>query len=203
MKTGKSFIQVQVRAEGVKESIDALRQLSGFERRRKILTNAGEAALDEVKAYYDAGERLFINPSLPTHGVGRLRTQWTKRVQEAWNLRSVVGNKILMENTMTGFAHKITGGTIKATRKKFLTIPIDPRAHGLKVADFTKAKAPLFRIKNVLAMKEKDGSISNIYALKKSVRHDPNPKALPPETLYVSAFVESLVSDIILEFEKA
>ena len=101
-----------------------------------------------------------------------------------------------------GFSHKITGGTISAKRKKFLTIPIVPEAHGLSAKTYSKTIKPLFRVKNLLVQSEPDGKIKPIFVLKKSVTQAPWKGALPPENTYLDAFAAGVLDTLIAESEK-
>lgn len=203
MNGGKSFIRVQVKTTGMDSAVQSVLKLQSLQIRRRAIAAGGLEAETEIQKYYqNKGQTGWVNPALPTHGAGRKLTQWW-RGTERWKMLSPTSKGIVIENNHTGLAHKVTGGTIKAKRKKFLTIPIDPRAHGLRAKDFQRNIAPLFRIKNILAMKESDGSVKGIYALKKSITQQPWPNALPPEQGYTSAFIEGVTDVLMNEIEKA
>lgn len=202
MRSGKSFIRVQVKTVGIESAVDSMLKLQSPTNRKRALMLGAIDANDEIRKYYQAhGRTLWLNPALPTHGTGRRVTQWWRHIETAWQVKSIVGNRATLENDAIGFSHKITGGTIRAKRKKFLTIPIDPRAHGLTAKEFSQKVSPLFRVKNILAMQEDDGTVKGIFALKKSVTQKPWPNALPPEPQYVNAFLAGVLDSLIADIE--
>lgn len=201
---GKSFIQIQVKTVGMDSALNSILKLQSAVVRKRALQAGAIEANDEIRKHYQSkGRSLWVNNALPTHGAGRKLTQWWRHVETGWAVKSVVGTRSTIENDTIGLSHKVTGGTIRAKRKKFLTIPIDPRAHGLRAKDFQRNIAPLFRVKNILAMQESDGRVKGIYALKKSVTQAPWPNALPPEQGYTAAFVDGVTQVLMDEIEKA
>ena len=107
-------------------------------------------------------------------------------------------------NGTVGLAHKVTGGTIRAKRKKFLTIPVDPKAHGLDAKTVARTIAPLFQAKGMLLyVDEQTADVKAAYALKKSITQRPWPGALPPESSYLEAFVNEALDSLIQSFEGA
>ena len=121
-----------------------------------------------------------------------------------WSLTKSSGNSVTFANAAIGLAHKITGGTIRAKRRKFLTIPIGPQAHGVSARDYSLNISPLFRVKGVLAEKDDnaESGIRPVYVLKKSVTQKPWPGALPPEASYVDALMETALDHIERELGK-
>ena len=197
-KFGVSAIGIKINVSG----LDALKtdfiQSMSPETRKNALKIGAESALIAIKGYYtQTGRNNWLNLSLPTHGAGRRLTDWWKLVESGWSVGNVTSQTATLSNASTGFAHKVTGGVITAKRKKYLTIPIHPTAHGVRARDYSSSISPLFAAKGVLARTEDDGAITPIYALKKSVNQKPWPKALPPEQTYVNAFVDSAVDHIL------
>jgi addiction module HigA family antidote len=95
-------------------------------------------------------------------------------------------------------------GTIRVKRKKFLTIPVDPRAHGLTAKTFSRTIAPLFAAKGMLMfVDEQTADVKAAYALKKSITQRPWPGALPPEASYLDAFLDSALDNLLTAFEEA
>lgn len=162
-------------------------------KQKSVNEYAGSVALDSVESYYQQkGRNLWINPTLPTHGPGRIQTRWSDRVATGWGLVRATSAGVAIENRTIGLAHKVEGGTISAKRKRYLTIPLVPEAHGRRAKEYSESIAPLFRIKNCLAeADDSEQGFRPVYALKKSVTHKPWPGALPPESLYVTAFMEA------------
>lgn len=202
MKTGKSFITIS--ATGLDEAKAAALKLAAPDVRKAAVLQGGEDAIEEVRKYYAmAGRVKWINPTLPTHGPGREQTRWWEGTARGWSLSQPNSNKVVFSNQTIGLAHKVTGGTIRAKRKKNLTIPLDPRAHAKTAKEYSNRVNPLFRVKNVLAEVDEGApnGIKPIYALVKSVTHKPWPNALPPEESYVNAFLDGALDYLISQFD--
>ena len=197
-KFGVSAIGIKINVSGLDALKTDIIQSMSPETRKNALKIGAESALIAIKGYYtQTGRNNWLNLSLPTHGAGRRLTDWWKLVESGWSVGNVTSQTATLSNASTGFAHKVTGGVITAKRKKYLTIPIHPTAHGVRARDYSSSISPLFAAKGVLARTEDDGAITPIYALKKSVNQKPWPKALPPEQTYVNAFVDSAVDHIL------
>jgi hypothetical protein len=173
--------------------------------RKQAVAAGGIAALNVIKGYYQAkGRPFWINPALPTHGPGRRVTQWWRSAETGWSMKQTNTFSVGFVNGTVGLAHKVTGGTIRAKRKKFLTIPVDPRAHGLTAKTFSRTIAPLFAAKGMLMfVDEQTADVKAAYALKKSITQRPWPGALPPEASYLDAFLDSALDNLLTAFEEA
>lgn len=205
MIQGKSFLGIQVKASDVDQAALAMIKLASPQARRDALKEGAMSALDVIRDFYNSRGRLpWLNPSLPTHGPGRKLTRWWEQTASGWSITKASGNSVTFENAAIGLAHKVTGGTIRAKRRKFLTIPIVPQAHGLRAKDYSRSISPLFRVKGVLAEKDESSptGIRPVYALKKSVKQNPWPNALPPEASYVDAMIDRAVDFLIEEMQK-
>ena len=195
---GKSFIGIKINVSGLDQVKTDIIQAMSPATRREALKVGAESALIAIKGYYTTtGRNNWIRPSLPTHGPGRKLTDWWKLVESGWNVGNVTSQTASIQNSSTGFAHKVTGGIITAKRKKFLTVPIHPTAHGMRARDYSKSISPLFVVKGCLAKSDGEGGVIPIYALKKSVNQEPWAKALPPEQSYVNSFIDSAVDHIL------
>ena len=204
MKTGKSYIRLDIKTTGLNEAIQDVLKLQSVNVRKIAILAGAMDANQEIKNYYAAkGQGFWVNPALPTHGAGRQKSQWWRNTETRWNVKSHTSKGAVIENDTIGLSHKITGGTITAKRRKSLTIPIDPRAHNVKARDFSRTVSPLFRVKNCLAIKDDNApnGIRPIYALRKSVTQAPWTGALPPEQGYVEAFMAGIVDSIISQIE--
>ena len=202
LKTGNSFITIE--ATGLDEAKLAALKLAAPAVRRAAVLQGGEDAIEEVRKYYAmAGRTKWVNPSLPTHGPGREMTRWWEGTARGWSLSQPNNNKVTFSNSTTGFAHKVTGGVIRAKRKRSLTIPIVPEAHGKTAKEYSNRVSPLFRVKGVLAEADPNApnGIRAIYALKKSVTHKPWKNALPPEQSYTDAFLNGALDYLISQFD--
>jgi hypothetical protein len=198
MKTGQSFIGITVDTSQVDSVKRDIINAMGPEVRKNALAVGAESALISIKGYYtSSGRNNWINTSLPTHGAGRKLTEWWKLVESGWNVGRITPKTATIFNGTIGLSQKVTGGTITAKRKKFLTVPVHPTAHGVRARDYSASIAPLFIAKGVLARKEDDKSITPIYALRKSVNQKPWPTALPPEETYTEAFINGAAQYIL------
>ena len=178
-------------------------RLSSTAARRQAIGDGGQAALAVIKGYYQAkGRPFWVNPALPTHGPGRRPTQWWRSTETGWAMKQPNSHAVNFTNGTIGLAHKVTGGTIRAKRKKFLTIPVDPRAHGLTAKTFSRTIAPLFAAKGMLMfVDEQTADVKAAYALKKSITQRPWPGALPPESSYLDTFIDEALDSLIESFE--
>jgi hypothetical protein len=203
MIEGKSFVGIKITAANINETKLAMLRLAAPQSRMQALKVGAMSALDVIRAYYNGRGRLpWINPSLPTHGPGRSLTGWWLATASGWAVTKATGGSVTFANGAIGLAHKVTGGTIRAKRRKFLTIPIVPQAHGVSARDYSKRFSPLFFVKGALAEADEnaESGIRPVYALKQSVTHKPWPNALPPEASYVDAMINTAL-DYLIEQE--
>lgn len=200
------MIKLTITTKGIDKVLATMIKLQSMEVRRRAISVGANAAIETVKDYYREGASAMWSGTGPTQGAGRKKTQWWRHVANNWNVTKANSQGATLTNANTvGFSHKITGGTITAKRAKFLTIPVDPRAHGLSAEGFSntfKRLGPLFRVKNILAISEEEGKIKPIFVLKKSVTQRPWPNALVPESSYVDAFAAGVLDTLIAEAEK-
>jgi hypothetical protein len=200
-----SNLTVNVTMTGDQQVKLGLVQVSSPTARRQAVGDGGQAALAVIKGYYQAkGRPFWVNPALPTHGPERKVTQWWRSTETGWSLQQPNSYAVNFVNATIGLAHKVTGGTIRAKRKKFLTIPVDPRAHGLTAKTFSRTIAPLFQAKGMLLyVDEQTADVKAAYALKKSITQRPWPGALPPEASYLDAFIDQALDSLISTMEGA
>ena len=202
MIQGKSFVGIKVKSSDVNAAKLGIVNLVSPQTRSDALKQGALSALDTIREFYNKKGRLpWINPSLPTHGPGRTPTGWWLATASGWAIARATGRSVTFANAAIGLAHKVTGGTIRAKRKRFLTIPIVPEAHGMTAAAYARKYSPLFMVKGVLAEKTEDG-IRPVFALKKSVTHKPWSNALPPEDSYIEAMINGALDHIEKEYEK-
>jgi len=200
MNEGKSFIGITVQAFNLNETKLAMLKLAAPATRAEAIKLGAMSALDTIRAYYNGRGRLpWINPSLPTHGAGRSLSGWWLATASGWSTTKANASGVTFANGAIGLAHKVTGGTIRAKRRKFLTIPLVPQAHNVTARDYSSRISPLFRVKGVLAEvdEKSETGIRPVYALKKSVTHKPWPHALPPEASYVDALIDKALDYLI------
>lgn len=198
-------LKVDVTMTGDQSAKLGVIRLAAPAQRKQAVADGGIAALNIIKGYYAAkGRPFWVNPALPTHGPGRKVTQWWRSTETGWAMKQTNTFSVAFVNGTIGLAHKVTGGTIRAKRKKFLTIPVDPRAHGLTAKTFARTIAPLFTAKGMLMfVDEQRADVKAAYALKKSITQRPWPGALPPESTYLDAFLDEALDSLINSFEEA
>jgi hypothetical protein len=198
-------MKITISTSGIDQVKTSMIRLQSPAVRKIAVLSGAQDALEAVTKYYDmGGSQMWVNPSLPTHGAGRRKTQWWRKVSNSWSIIGASGSGVTLRSKgADGFAHKVTGGTITAKRKKALTIPLIPEAHGLTAKTYSQTINRLFIVKGVLAEAyDNEKGFRPVFALKKSVTHKPWPNALPPEKSYVDAFLKGALSLIIAEAEK-
>ena len=181
----------------------ALQQVLGMlgDQEREDLNRIGAAAAVEgAKDYhrqFDAQGGWF-NLGAPTWGQGRSRTQWPRDVARAWATGSVGANKAVIINAHPHYRFKVYGGTIRGN--PWITIPIDPRAHGRTTKQFERVTGfRLFRPRgrDVLMFVEVKGTpAKTAYALKRAVTHERWPGALPVDDVFLEPFIKAVAREI-------
>lgn len=154
-----------------------------------------------VALYKDAGRRVandlrkhfaeLDQKESPQHGA-RSTHFWAE-------VRDATGNPVMESDGVSvsvnhlAFAQKVFGGTISAKNGKWLTIPIDPQAHGRRVAVYEEETGnKLFRpLGRRLLMAAIDGAVVPVYALATSVVQEADPQALPSEEEIEGAVVDT------------
>jgi hypothetical protein len=200
-----SRLDIKVTTTGDRSAKLGMVRLASPALRRQAVADGGIAALNVIKTYYASkGRPFWVNPSLPTHGPGRKPSQWWRSTETGWSMRQPNTFSVSFVNGTIGLAHKVTGGTIRAKRRKFLTIPVTPEAHGLTAKTFSRTIAPLFQAKGMLMFQDKQtGDVKAAYALKREVTQRPWPGALPPEASYLDAFLNEALDSLIESFNEA
>ena len=123
--------------------------------------------------------------------LGGERTHFWLQIARSITQRST-GNSVEVAITDPRAAQKFYGGTIKAKRGKYLTIPIDPLAHGRRVSVLARQMGwTIFRRGMCLAANT-GGGIRNLYALKESVTQRATPGTLPDAAVLQSAVARAL-----------
>lgn len=154
---------------------------------------AGRAAMNEAKKYHREFDKdgKWENKKLPTHGAGRKKTGFGADMVRGWNVSGFDPEGATISNAAERYAFKVSGGTISAKRVKFLTIPLIPEAHGIRVSEYQRTfKTKLFFNPRKPALMEafEKGKPRPVYALKKSVTMKPTKGALPDEDRLAKAF---------------
>jgi hypothetical protein len=194
-------VSVKVTATGINPVVSAMLKLQSPTIRKIAIETGSLDAVEALSQYYNMrGSKLWENPSLPTHGPGRKKTQWWRKIPNSWSIVGVSSLGVTLRSKgAIGFSHKVTGGTISAKRKKFLTIPIVPEAHGLTAKQYSRSIAPLFIVKGTLSQADENSptGIKPIFVLKKSITQKAWRGALPPDKVYLDAFAKGALSLLI------
>lgn len=192
---------VTITAKGLDDAIAAV--VGKFDAKKRAGANkvGARAAQQSLKKYHRSkGRKLWIVPG-PTHGPGRTNTGWYKQVAAAWATGAISENGAQVINGAQFFAHKVTGGTIKAKRVRFLTIPLIPEAHGKTAKQFEQEEGtPLFRIGRALFMSNaRPGTdkVTAVYALKRSVKQAPTKGALPVNDVFMDPFTKAMADYLL------
>lgn len=197
-------MKVEITTSGIDPVKASMIKLQSATVRKIAILSGAQDALEVVMKYYNSqGSTLWENLSLPTHGAGRRKTQWWRHIPNSWGVTGSSGSGVTLRSKgVIGFSHKVTGGTITAKRKKFLTIPVIPEAHGLTAKTYSKSINRLFAVKGVLAEAyDNEKGFRPVFVLKKSVTHKPWKGALPPEKSYLDAFANGALESIIAQLE--
>lgn len=181
------------------ENIDTLK--SG------ALDRIGSSTVEFITGWYqEKGNDYFDNPNSPTHGSGRQDTRWAEGMLQGWTYKAATDESIIgfTHPTAPGsFYYKVHGGTITAKNKRFLTIPVNPLAHGKKASELeayvgiklslvpNKEKNKAFLMGNI------NGEDTAMYVLKRSIHVDPWPNAVPQESEIKAKATESALAFFI------
>lgn len=177
---------VTIDLSGVTASVTSLRPDSA------LLKVLGRRAANDLKKH-------FRSRNARPNRLGGRRTNFWLEVARSVQSPVVVGaTSVRVDITHPAYAQKLHGGTIRAKRGKFLTIPIHPEAHGraasvlereLSVTLFRPARAN-GSLSRLLAAAEEDGTITVFYVLKESVTQKADPEAFPDRDTFTAGLVE-------------
>ena len=126
-------------------------------------------------------------------GPGRRTGEFGQNVALGWNFKVADKDSATISNNADFYRFKVTGGTVRAKRASFLTIPLVSEAQGRRAADYVAATGnTLFQIrgKTALFADTGDGNVKAIYALKREVTQEPWKDAVPDDETLSSAFIE-------------
>ncbi len=207
-------MKITLKITGQSSALDKVAKLASAETRAAGNRIAGQALRDYVANWYrEKGEKHWLNPKLPTHGPGRQKTGWGTTLNMGWQVLDATAEAVSVgtpdENGI--LRHKINGGTISAKKARALTIPLVPEAHGRRARDYAAEFRPLFTLKKknvptaeagVLYEALNSGGIRAVYALKKSIKQNPWPDALPKRKDMQGVFKVALTDYFITEMQE-
>jgi hypothetical protein len=194
-------IQIDYKSGEVEEYLNSLKDKlsnSGWTATLKI---GADAAYNAIVGYHKAfgSSGGWENRSGPTWGPGRQSTGFAEKVVEGWQTPVVEGDDIEISNTFPPLAHKIEGGTITSSGRP-LTIPVSPKAHGLRVAEYEASHGKVFRPKGKDYLAQvNDNTFEVIYVLKNSVTQSPVDGALPEDNIFMDPAEEAIINHLDLE----
>ena len=129
-------------------------------------------------------------------------------VTAGWHFRTADGAGAMIANDADHYGHKVRGGTIRAKRVRFLTIPMVPEAKGLRVETYIQNTGrKLFRIRGKKALFEQTEAggkrgVRAVYALVQQVTQGPWLGALPPEEELSQAFSKAWRDELADRIER-
>ena len=181
-------IKVDVRDDASDELAAFVRALSGSQM-TELNEVAGRTAANEARDYHREFDARggWRGPRSRGHGP----TKYGEDVATRWIFQSASPTGAVISNATPHFAFKVSGGTIRPKRVKFLTIPLTAEAKDLTVRTYEQTTGrKLFRPKGKHALMERgpDGKARSVYALVKEVTQRPWPGALPPDDRIAGAF---------------
>jgi hypothetical protein len=94
----------------------------------RLLPVAGRAGVNCVR-----GHLLALNRNRPNR-LGGPRTEYWRRAANATNYRPA-GDGVILSINQIGMRLHADGGTVRPTKAKFLTIPVNPKAHGKRARE--------------------------------------------------------------------
>lgn len=150
-----------------------LKALASKTEKQAAMRVAGTAAVQVYKSHFRA-----LNAKHPNK-LGGERTNFWSAVAQSTNLGKVTTTRAEIGIAHPAIAQKVYGGVITAKRSKYLTIPIDPLAHGKRAQTigFPLALRAMGGGKGLLLVRKSDGA--PMFVLKRSVTQAPQKDALP------------------------
>lgn len=179
----------------------------------RINTGAAAATANYVKGWYrERGEGYFDGPN---HAGGA--RSYMRTIMTAWHVADTGPDGFSVyfdagEPTMYGLRLHHLGGTIVPKNAMALTIPLIPEARGLRASDYAARFHELFVVskdgdkgKGVLAQDNGDGSITAVYALRRSsyvpsLRERAGKEAIPTEREIGEVIEKEIVNGIMKEW---
>jgi len=161
-----------------------------------ILKGGGILARQEIQRHY------FEKGKNERNRLGGKRTNFWAEVGRSVAAPEIQRTSIKIAVTHPAIRQKVEGGTIKAKKAKYLTIPIHPDAHGKRARVLAEELGlELFPITSkggslLLVSADPDGGITPYYVLKKEVTQDPWPGSLPEERKVQEAAERGMVEVI-------
>lgn len=180
------MIQLEVSLQDqVTPRIDALN--NALTARRSSLSDAGKkiaaaAGANVVKAHFADLERSRHRGTSPFHFYGKATRATSHRVQNGTAVVAIDHEGIQLRRF---------GGTVKPRNGKYLTLPVDPVAHGRRIREFSGEKL------NWIINKQRGTGVvllagKVLYALTQKTEHKPDPSVLPTDSQILDQVTDDL-----------
>jgi len=175
--------------EALERSLETI--ANQVQRPAALLKAVGHRGVNELKAHFRSRDTI-------PNKLGGRRTRFWRQVEKQTQSPVLVGDRtVTISINHPAIAQKVFGGRITPKQANWLTIPVDPEAHGRPVAVFQQETGiKLFRLRkkggglsNLLAGLESGKRLKVFYVLSKGVDQERDPEALPPEDKFVDALV--------------
>lgn len=147
---------------------------------RDLMVVLGREARNALRSHFIQKDQTEPNR------LGGPRSHFWRTVAYSVNAPVVAadGREVRVQVSHPAIAQKVFGGTIRAKRTKFLTIPMTADAHARRASTFeAETGIDLFVLRKgdraFLAAANADGGVTVHYLLVRSVDQSPDPKALP------------------------
>jgi hypothetical protein len=191
------MITARIESGNLRNQLQALRNLS--EKPRSIV-QAGTAAM-RVEL-----QRHFAARDLVPNKLGGRRTNFWGDVRNSTQITEVTDRFGIITIGDLRFAQKLFGGTIRpGSGKMYLSIPVDPEAHGRTAETFERETGlQLFfvRQRQSLLLATIGGTSMQVrYILTPEVHQDPDPQALPPQDRLDAAALEASEGQVRSEIQ--
>lgn len=152
----------------------------------------GAGAVDAAREYHATFDQSGGWRGKRYLGSGAEGSHFGSEVTVGWNLRAVTMGGATIANNATYYAFKVSGGTIRPKRKKYLTVPLIAEARGMMASVYSQNTGhKLFTIPGKSALFEQSGEgVRAVYALIRSVTMGPWPKAVPDNEVIADGFLK-------------
>lgn len=163
---------------------------------KRLNAVAGRAVLNLIKAH------LRKRDTTP-NGLGGKRTHYYAKAAQASH-EEHDATQAIVTVSQTGFALQRYGGTVVPVNKRFLTIPLNPVAHGMRASDFPGAFVAHIKGKAYIADKpSKTGNMRLLFALVRKATINADPSVLPASTEIRGTAVTAISRFIARQLERA
>lgn len=155
---------------------------------------AGPLAMVLGRALANVLKKHFRARNSTPNKLGGARTNFWSGVASAVSVPAQEAGGVVVSVSHPAIAQKVFGGTITPKKAKYLSIPIDPRAHGKSPRVFQNLHPARTKSGKLLLGLTENGKFSALYVLVKSVTQAPDPQALPEDSAMLEAVSDAAKS---------